>query len=214
MARPGRQRHLRRLGTHHPCPGQLRRARQRRRRLGPRVRHRKHARRVTLRRPGHPHLTGLRRERDPIRHHQLQGLVQRRRHPRPQPLRRDLQQQRPHLERGHLPRPRRRLARCRIRHRRSGHADRRRPAPLPRKQRRRQRHRRSRRRRGRGQHPHVQPLHRRLRRLRHRQHAGPSGLPQRLTGSTEIGDPDLNGDGEVNTLDFLAFLNLFVAGCD
>lgn len=34
-----------------------------------------------------------------------------------------------------------------------------------------------------------------------------------FTGSTSIGDPDLNADGQVNTLDFLLFLNLYSAGC-
>jgi choice-of-anchor B domain-containing protein len=35
-----------------------------------------------------------------------------------------------------------------------------------------------------------------------------------FTGSTNIGEPDLNGDGTVNTQDFLLFLNLYAAGCD
>ncbi len=34
-----------------------------------------------------------------------------------------------------------------------------------------------------------------------------------FTGSTNIGNPDLNGDTKVDTLDFLAFLNAFVTGC-
>lgn len=34
------------------------------------------------------------------------------------------------------------------------------------------------------------------------------------TGAGSLGDPDLNGDGDVNTLDFLLFLNLYTAGCD
>jgi len=34
-----------------------------------------------------------------------------------------------------------------------------------------------------------------------------------FTGSTNVGNPDLNGDTKVDTLDFLAFLNAFVAGC-
>jgi choice-of-anchor B domain-containing protein len=35
-----------------------------------------------------------------------------------------------------------------------------------------------------------------------------------FTGATDIGDPDLNGDGDVNTMDFLLFLNVFAAGCN
>ena len=34
------------------------------------------------------------------------------------------------------------------------------------------------------------------------------------TGATNEGDPDLNGDGVVNTLDVLLYLNLYAAGCD
>ncbi|HRQ71986.1 MAG TPA: choice-of-anchor B family protein [Phycisphaerales bacterium] len=34
-----------------------------------------------------------------------------------------------------------------------------------------------------------------------------------FTGSTNVGNPDLNGDTKVDSLDFLAFLNAFVAGC-
>lgn len=35
-----------------------------------------------------------------------------------------------------------------------------------------------------------------------------------FTGATQFGDPDLNADGLVNSQDFLLFLNLFAAGCD
>ncbi|HWQ28313.1 MAG TPA: GC-type dockerin domain-anchored protein, partial [Dehalococcoidia bacterium] len=35
-----------------------------------------------------------------------------------------------------------------------------------------------------------------------------------FTGATSLYDPDMNGDGEVNTLDFVIYLNAFNTGCE